>query len=72
MGGRGDRRELLASLPSLPTDTAWVWAPELNVLRKTEVPAITTFDSGRPEEANKKAPALKPIDIAAMREASSK
>src|SRR5258708_12642112 len=60
-------KEMMASLPSLPTGTAWVWAPELGVLKKTEVPQITTYDSGRPEEANRKGPTLAPIDVAAMR-----
>lgn len=58
--------EMMTSLPSLPTGTAWVWAPELGVLRKADVPTITTYDSGKPL-SSRKAPVLAPIDLAAVR-----
>lgn len=55
--------EMMASLPSLPTGAAWLWAPELDVLRKVEFPRIQTYDSGRPL-GSRKAPTLPPIDLA--------
>jgi hypothetical protein len=55
--------EMMSSLPSLPTGTAWVWAPELDILRKVEFPTIETFDSGRPQAATK-ARELGRIDLA--------
>lgn len=58
--------EMMGSLPSLPTGTAWLWAPELDILRKVAFPRIETFDSGK-ILASQKAPALKPIDLAAVR-----
>jgi uncharacterized protein len=58
--------ELMSSLPSLPTGTAWMWAPELDILRKVGFPLIATYDSGKPR-AGAKDPALKPIDLAAVR-----
>jgi hypothetical protein len=58
--------EMMASLPSLPTGTAWLWAPELDALKKIAFPANDTFDSGKPL-AGRKGPALKPIDLSAVR-----
>lgn len=54
--------ELMSSLPSLPTGTAWIWSPQLGVLWKKPFPKIVTFDSGRPLAAAQ-TPALKPIDL---------
>jgi hypothetical protein len=59
--------ELMSSLPSLPTGTAWLWAPELDVLKKVAFPRNSTFDSGAPPAAGKRGPSLKPIDLAAVR-----
>lgn len=59
--------EMMASLPSLPTGTAWVWAPELDLLQKGTFPQIVTYDSGKPLAAGRKGPALKPIDLADVR-----
>ena len=57
-------RELLASLPSLPTGTGWIWAPELNVLKKATFPKIKTYDSGRaPRDGEDEAPILAKIDL---------
>jgi hypothetical protein len=58
--------EMMQSLPSLPTGTAWVWSPELGILHKGKFPAIATFDSGKPL-ASGKGPALASIDLAAVR-----
>lgn len=60
-------KEMMASLPSLPTGTAWVWAPELDVLKKAAFGEIGTYDSGRPLAAGKSGPTLKPIDLSAAR-----
>lgn len=59
--------EMMTSLPSLPTGTAWVWAPELDVFQKGAFPTIVTYDSGKPLAIGRKGPALKPIDLADVR-----
>ncbi len=64
-------KDLIASLPSLPRGTGWVWAPELGVLAKMSFPRIRTFDcSSTPEDDDPAAlPAdLSTVDIAALRE----
>ena len=61
-------REIVASLAGLPIGTGWIYAPQIGVLEKATFPLVSTFDSGRPE-ANADAPALKPLDVAALREA---
>lgn len=40
-----DEAGVIASLPDLPTGTAWVWAPLRGVLKKVAIRRITTFDS---------------------------
>jgi DNA helicase HerA-like ATPase len=35
--------KLIASLPSLPTGTGWIWAPELGVLDQVTFPRIATY-----------------------------
>ena len=65
-------REVIASLPSLPRGTGWVWAPELGVLRKMVFPLIATFDSSSTPEHGEPAKSpvdLSAIDIAALRDA---
>jgi uncharacterized protein len=59
--------DMMSSLPSLPTGTAWVWSPELDVLHKGTFPQIAIFDSGQPLASNRKPPVLKAIDLAAVR-----
>ena len=61
-------KEIMASLAGLPIGTGWVYAPRIGVLEKATFPLVSTFDSGRPE-ANADAPALKPLDVAALRAA---
>jgi len=46
--------KLLASLPSLPTGSGWIWAPELGVLEQATFPRISTYDSGRAMAATEK------------------
>ena len=65
-------REVIASLPSLPRGTGWVWAPELDLLARMAFPLIATFDSSStPEHGEPAKPPvdLSAIDIAALRDA---
>ena len=60
-------REVMSSLPSLPTGRAWIWAPELNVLRRDDFPLVSTYDSGKPPSpGSKNVPTLRPIDLSAV------
>lgn len=59
--------EMMASLPSLPTGTAWIWAPELDLLRKMNFPLPGTYDGGTRVAPGRKTPELKPIDLATVR-----
>lgn len=38
-------REILGSLPGLPQGRAWIWAPELDILRCVDIRDRRTFDS---------------------------
>lgn len=40
-------KRIIASLPTLPTGTGWVWAPEIGILEKVKFPMIKTFDSSK-------------------------
>lgn len=40
-------KEMLASLPSLPTGTAWIWAPTFKIFERVQIRKRTTFDSSR-------------------------
>lgn len=57
-------REIVASLPSLPTGDAWIWSPEIGVLKRDHFPLARTFDSGKAPEAGEEGPGLAPIDLA--------
>lgn len=62
-----DGRELIASLPSLPTGQAWIWSPEMGVLSRAAFPLTTTFDSGKaPAGDGDDGPVLAPIDVDAV------
>lgn len=58
-------KEILGSLPGLERGTAWVWAPELDVLRKIAIRDRSTFDSSAtPEDGKQVAPrALAEVDL---------
>jgi hypothetical protein len=58
--------ELLASLPSLPTATGWVWAPELGILKKANFPKINTYDSSKAPDGEQEKIVLARIDLPAI------
>jgi hypothetical protein len=59
-------KEIIASLPSLPTGDAWVWSPEAGFLERVHFPLATTYDSGKAPEGGEDGPELKPLDVAAV------
>jgi hypothetical protein len=59
-------KELVASLPSMATGDAWIWAPEIGLLERAHFPLAATFDSGRPAGDRGAAPHLAPIDVDAI------
>lgn len=60
-------KEVVASLATLKTGEAWLWAPELGVLERVKFPMSKTFDSSRaPDGAGGTGPVLAPIDLAAV------
>jgi hypothetical protein len=70
---RGDeehRTEVLSSLPGLGRGQAWVWAPELEILKKVEVRDRKTFDSSAtPKGESLKGPrVLAEVDLAKLKE----
>lgn len=59
-------KEMIQSLPALPTGTAWFWAPGSDLLQKTQVRRRTTFDSSatpKPGQRVKAPKALATVDI---------
>lgn len=42
--------KMLGSLAALPKGTGWVWAPDVDVLKKVAFPRLKTFDSSRTPE----------------------
>jgi hypothetical protein len=60
--GEERRDELLSTLPSLPTGTAWVWSPEwLEVFDRYEFRRRSTYDSGATPKVGEKRPAPKQL-----------
>jgi hypothetical protein len=60
--GEDRRDELLSTLPSLPTGTAWVWSPEwLEVFDRYEFRRRSTYDSGATPKVGEKRPAPKQL-----------
>ena len=57
-------KDVIASLPSLKTGDAWLWAPELGILDRKHCPLARTFDTGHLR--SQKAPDLHPIDLDAI------
>ena len=80
----GRRQEMLASLPSLPVGTAWLWSPGwLDLLQKVQVRRRETFDSSATPKVSSKPDeimqngrgqgrtqpvALAPVDLNRLRE----
>ncbi len=63
------RHEVMGSLPSLPTGTAWVWWPVEGILRQIKVRTRRTFDSSatpRPGEIWLAPKTLADIDLEAL------
>ncbi len=60
-------KEVLASLPSLPTGEGWVWAPEAGILRREKFPNIKTYDTSRaPAEGASAEIVLAKVDLPAI------
>jgi hypothetical protein len=62
-----DRENVLETLDSLPTGTAWVWSPLRGILQKTALRRIKTFDSyatPKPGETRIEPSKRKELDIA--------
>lgn len=54
-GGTVEQRDtLLGEIASLPTGTAWVWAPVLHLFKKVQIAARETFDSSATPEVGVK------------------
>jgi hypothetical protein len=66
-----DDAGVLASLPSLPTGTAWVWAPVRGILQRAAIRRIRTFDSyetPKPGVERAEPSAVAPIDLSKLGE----
>jgi hypothetical protein len=61
-------KEIVASLPSLPTGDAWIWSPEVRFLERKHFPLARTYDSGKAPSGEDSAPELKPLDLQAVNE----
>lgn len=63
----GKGREIMTSLARLPTGSGWVWAPEINMLKRVSFPKIKTFDTSKaPSGRAGKGPVLAPINRGAI------
>ncbi len=72
-GTPAEREELMASLPSLPTGTAWFWSPgwptEKGIFACVKVSPRTTFDSGatpKPGETRVAPKTVADVDLGAV------
>lgn len=61
-------KEIMKSLPSLPTGTGWIWAPEQGVLKQVKFPKITTYDSSSAPDGKQKDVVLANIDLPAIQQ----
>ncbi len=66
-------KKLIASLPSLPTGTAWFWAPEFgDLFERVKIRTRRTFDSSatpKPGQSRKMPTKLAAVDLAKLGEA---
>lgn len=62
----GKGKEISRGLPSMKTGDAWIWSPELDVLKQDHFPLASTFDSG--SSSNQSQAAVQAIDLDAMTE----
>lgn len=63
-------KEIMGSMPSLPTGEAWVWIPKMKILERRQFPLAQTFDSGAaPDDGETKREPMKlaHIDLDAIR-----
>lgn len=70
--GDEQRQELLSSLPTLPSGTAWVWSPEwLEIFRQVAVRRRETYDSAATPQIGEKRvepKALAAVDVDRLRD----
>ncbi|HYC95827.1 MAG TPA: DUF87 domain-containing protein [Sphingomicrobium sp.] len=57
-------KEIISSLPSLPTGDAWIWSPEIGFLERKHFPLASTYDSGKAPTGKDGAPELQPLELA--------
>jgi len=70
-GEEEQRDEVMASLPSLPTGTAWVWWPVEGILKRARIRARRTFDSSatpRVGERRRVPKTVAEVDLRALQE----
>ena len=60
----GEGKKIVAGLPSMKTGDAWVWSPEIEMLKRVHFPLAATFDSG--SSSSQSDAQLQTIDIGAM------
>lgn len=56
-------KQILASLPSLPTGEGWIWSPEVGILERVTFPKITTYDTSRAPDGESGKIVLANIDL---------
>ncbi len=58
-------KEIIASLPGLPTGEGWFWAPARGILKRVKFPAITTYDNSATQKDGKRDDKAKlaPVDL---------
>lgn len=56
-------KELMQSLPSLPTGEGWIWAPEAGILERKKFPIIRTYNSSSAPDGKTGEVTLAPIDL---------
>lgn len=61
-------KEIMKSLPSLPTGEGWIWAPEQGVLKRVKFPKITTYDSSSAPDGKQADVVLANIDLPAIQQ----